>query len=169
MAGDTVGRVAAVLCVLSISLIDIRSASATRLTDQSSLPVDLLQQQVQPGESITNFIQAHVPRQDVIVATEGQAVYYLLKRPIVSIIEPQYSLHTWNEADVRSVMRSFGAQYFLVFPGAGEDRAPEQQSGPFLLALTEGHPPSWLSVAARTSGVILYRCADCAKTPARAS
>ncbi len=166
-AGDRAGRIAALLCVLSIATIDTRSLLAARGADQSSLPADLLQQQVQPGLSLQTYIQAALPPNSILAATEGQAVYYLLKRPVVSIIEPQYSLHTWDEADVKSVMRSFGAQYLLVFPGAGKVRAPEQQAVPFLLALTEGHNPSWLSVAARTPGAILYRCAACVKAPVR--
>ena len=109
------------------------------------------------------YIKDSVPSDSVLVATEGQAVYYLLKRPVVSIIEPQYSLHTWDESDVKSVMQSFKAQYLLVFPGAGKMRAPEQQASPFLHELVEGHSPAWLAVAARTPGVILYRRVELSK------
>lgn len=161
LADDRIGRTAALLCALSIVIVNARSLLAARTVDQSSLPVDLLQQQVRPGLSIQAYLQTTLPRDAVLVATEGQAVYYLLKRPVVSIIEPQYSLHTWDEADVKAVMRSFGAQYFLLFPGAGHVRAPEQQASSFLKELTAGHPPSWLTVAARTPGVILYSCAAC--------
>lgn len=157
LADGRIGRIAAGICVLSVAMIDARSVLAARLPGQSSLPADLLQQQVQPGTSIETYIRNTVPGNSVLVATEGQAVYYLLKRPVVSIIEPQYSLHTWSESDLKSVMQSFGARYVLVFPGAGKLRAPEQYASPFLRALTEGHPPAWLSIAARTPGVILYR------------
>ena len=157
LSGDRLGRAAALGCVACVLVVNARNLLAPRLADQSSLPADLLQQQVQPGLSIRTFIKETIPPASVLVATEGQAVYYLLKRPVVSIIEPQYSLHTWDEPDVRNVMQSFGAQYFLVFPGAGKVRAPEQQASAFLQQLTAGHPPMWLSVAARTPGVILYR------------
>lgn len=157
LGGDRMGRIAALACVFAVVMVNGRSLLAARLSDQSSLPVDLLRQQVHPGLSIGAYINQTIPRKSVLVSTEGQAVYYLLKRPVVSIIEPQYSLHTWDESDVKSVMQSFGAEYFLVFPGAGKMRAPEQDASQFLRALTEGHPPSWLTVAARTPGVILYR------------
>lgn len=169
IASDRIGRAAAVLCVVAVSVIDGQSLAVKHSADQSSLPIDLLEQQLSTGQSMQAFLKRTLPPGSVLVATEGQAVYYLLKRPVVSIIEPQYSLHTWSEADVHSVMRSFGAQYFLVFPGAGKIRAPEQQSSPFLLALTDGAPPSWLHVAARTPGVILYRCDDCSKAQAHSS
>ncbi len=164
LADGRIGRIAAVICVLSVAMIDTRSVLAARLPGQSSLPADLLQQQVEPGVSIRNYIDKTVPHNSVLVATEGQAVYYLLKRPVVSIIEPQYSLHTWSESDLKQVMQSFGARYFLVFPGADNVRAPEQEASPFLHALAEGEPPAWLTVAARTPGVILYRRSDLSKS-----
>ncbi len=166
-ASDRIGRVAAVACVFSIAVIDARSLFAQREANMSSLPTDLLAQQVRPGISIGSFIENAVPPNATLVATAGQAVHYLLKRPVVAIIEPQYTVHAWDEADLRGVMEGFGAQYLLVFPGAGKERAPEQQAVPFLRALTEGHNPSWLTVAARTPGVILYRCAMCANEPLR--
>ncbi len=165
LADGRIGRIAAVICVLSVAMIDARSVLAARVADQSSLPADLLQQQVQPGVTIRSYIKNTVPPASVLVATEGQAVYYLLKRPVVSIIEPQYSLHTWSESDLKAVMQSFGARYFLVFPGAGNVRAPEQEASPFLRALRDGQPPAWLTVAARTPGVILYRRNDPSKAP----
>jgi hypothetical protein len=69
------------------------------------------------------------------------------------------------EAVTDVTMRRFGAQYVLVFPGAGKDRAPEQDAIPFFVALSEGHSPAWLNVAARTPGVILYHCASCSSDP----
>lgn len=160
LASDKIGRVAALACVLSVAVLDARSLMVPHPPDQSSLPADLLQQQVQPGVSMRTYIEKTLPARSVLIATEGQAVYYLLKRPVVSIIEPQYSLHAWDEADFRSVMQSFRAQYVLVFPGAGKVRAPEQQASPFLQALTAGNPPDWLIQAARSPGAILYRRAD---------
>jgi len=163
---DRIARVAALACVLSVVMIDVHSLVAQRQAGMSSLPTDLLAQQVQPGTSMRTWIEQTVPSDATLIATEGQAVHYLLNRPVVAIIEPQYTVHTWDETDLRSVMRRFGAQYILVFPGAGKERAPEQQSVPFLLALSEGHNPGWLSVAARTRGVILYRCSSCSTVPA---
>lgn len=168
LAGDRIGRTAAALCVASMLMVDARSLLSARTADQSSLPTALLKQQVRPGLPMAKYIQTTLPHDSVLLATEGQAVYYLLKRPVVSLIEPQYSLHTWDEAGIRSVMRSFRADYFLVFPGAGKSLAPEQQATPFLRGLVDGHPPSWLQIAARTPGVILYRCRDCSSGLARA-
>jgi hypothetical protein len=163
-ASDRIGRIAAILCVLSVILVNNRSSFAGALrTGQSTVPAALLQQQIEPGLSMRSYLETALPHDAILLATDGQAVYYLLKRPTVSIIEPQYSLHIWDGPDVHSVMRNFGAQYFLVFPGADKLDAPEQESSPFLHSLTQGHPPSWLSVAARTPGTLLYRCADCAK------
>jgi hypothetical protein len=161
LAGPGIGRIAASVCVLCLVLINVRGLNASPLPGQAEEVAKLLGEQVEPGISMQRWLQNTLPPKATLVATDGQAVHYVLGQPVVSIIEPKFSRHFWDEAGIRTLMRQRRISYFLLFPGAPPDSVPEQQSTPFLKALSAGRPPSWLSVAARTPDVILYRCPDC--------
>jgi hypothetical protein len=161
LAGPGIGRIAASVCVLCIAMINIRGLNAPPPVGQAEQVANLLREQVQPGISMRRWLQNALPPNATLVATDGQAAHYVLGQPVLSIIEPKFSRYFWDEAGVRSLMRQRRTSYFLLFPGAPPDSVPEQQSTPFLKALSAGQPPSWLNVAARTPDVILYRCPDC--------
>lgn len=153
------GRIVSVVLVLAVVAINAKNLILLHPAQQHAIAADLLAEQVQPGISVRRAIENLMPANGTLFATNGQAVHYLLHRPVVSVLES--SNRAWDESDVRSLMRRFHAGYFLVFPGAQTKFVPEQESTPFLHALAAGQSTGWLSVAARSRGTILYRCAEC--------
>ncbi len=160
LSSSRIGRIAAGLCVLSIVMINMRSITRPHSPDQHVLAARALAEKVQPGLPVRRWMDTAMSRDDILLSTNGQAVHYLLGRPVVSILPPSVSNRAWDEDGVRNVMRHYHASYFLLFPGAPPNEVMEQEF-PFLKTLIDGQPPGWLSVAVRTPGTILYQCGDC--------
>ena len=152
----------AVLTVLVIAVLAVHSRS---LLTKPNPPLiadvqRVFSEDVKPGDSLGQWLAGHVSRKDVLIAVNGQAVHYILQRPVVSMIQPIYSDHVYDDAGFHALMAQFGARYVLLFPGS--TLTPEQDEIPFLHALAAGSYPPWLSVAAKTRDATLYECGDCA-------
>jgi 4-amino-4-deoxy-L-arabinose transferase-like glycosyltransferase len=151
------------IAILAVAVLAVQSRSLlTRPPTPPALEVrNDLKEEVRPGLSIGNWLTSHVSPKDVLIAANGQMVYYILQRPVVALIDPPYSARNSDDAGLHALMSQFGARYLLLFPGS--KAVPEQDDTPFLSALATGSAPPWLTLANRTNDVEVYECASCVK------
>ena len=114
---------------------------------------------------VRQFLLDHVPPSGTIVSVNGQAVQYQLQRPVVSVIEPEFSSRSQDEASFHALMKQFSARYLLVFPGENKLAVSPQISIPFLRDLAAGTAPDWMKPAATAAHATVYECADCSTAP----
>jgi hypothetical protein len=113
--------------------------------------------------TVEQWLRNRLAPEDVLVAANGQAVHHVLQRPVVALIDPQFSNRPVDEAAFHSLMTLYGARYLLVFPGADPLSVPEQILIPLLRNLVAGDSPQWLAPAVRTPNVAVYECAGCVR------
>jgi len=87
----------------------------------------------------------------VVVATDAQATGYLLKRPTVSLVESEYSVEVWDEQRVHELMRTYDADFVVLYPRADASLVPVQRESAFLDRVLRGQLPDWLEVLAHLS------------------
>jgi hypothetical protein len=116
-----------------------------------------LAQPTAAGPSLAQWIERSLPPQAVIVAVDGQATGYALRRPTLSLSAEEVSEQVWSEARVRELFGTYGAELLLVYPGGDPRRTQPQAESPFLAALLAGQVPPWLELAAETPGARAYR------------
>jgi hypothetical protein len=149
-----------VIVVLVISVLAVHSRS---LLTRPVAPITaglqrVFKEEVQPGVSLERWLRSHVSPSNVIVAVNGQAVHYVLKRPVVSVIEPEFSDRQTDETRFHALMSQYHARYILVFPGSN---LVQERDIPFLRSLAAGSSPAWLTLATKTRDVTLYECSTC--------
>lgn len=148
------------LLILAILVIQSRSLVPSPVSRPDEVQM-VLSQEVESGVSMRRWLEDHIPPADAIVAVDGQALHQVLKRPVVSIIEPIYSDRRTDEASIESLMKQFHARYLVVYPDWSADIVPEQHAIPILRNLASGMPPPWLTLAARTRNVAVFQCDSC--------
>lgn len=109
------------------------------------------------GVSLLEWFDHNVPYDAVIVAENGQATGYALKRRTISLVGLQYSNQHWEESDVRRVMERYGAEYLITYPGLDPRTDSVQTESRFLAHLKQDWEPGWLRVAAQNATVKIYR------------
>ncbi len=112
------------------------------------------------GGRLRSWFDANVPLDAVVVATNGQATAHALKRKVVSLVGSEYSDRRWDEREVRTVMRRYGADFLILYPHLDPLVEPVQVESSFLRALIEGWRPQWLQLAAENSEVMIFRRSD---------
>jgi len=110
------------------------------------------------GGSLRSWFDANVPLGAVIVATNGQATAYVLKRKVISLVGSYYSDQRWDEKEVRALMQRYGAAFLILYPRIDPMIEPVQQESAFLQALIEGRRPQWLQLAADNGQVMIFQC-----------
>jgi hypothetical protein len=121
---------------------------------------DDLAEEVAPGESLRQWLLSHVPTGTTIVSEEGQALHYVLQRPVVSIIEPpELSNRAADGPGFRDLMSRYKSRYLLLFPTI----RLSQNRLPYLQDLILGKGPDWLKLSVRTRDVVVYECEPCTK------
>ncbi len=113
------------------------------------------QEPLQESKPLADWVESHIPPESVVLATDGQASAYALKRKVISLVSPAMSHGKWDEQEVRRTMAAFHARYLIIYPGMPDDLAPEQRDSAFLHSLAQGEHPSWLVMAARNSHVAI--------------
>jgi hypothetical protein len=108
------------------------------------------------GSSLSHWIDERLPGDAPILAVDGQATAYVLRRPVVSMVPKAFSSRTWDEMEARRTMRVYSAKYLITYPGLGSVDAPEQDESRFLQALNDGENPSWLIPIVRTNHVAIF-------------
>jgi hypothetical protein len=102
-----------------------------------------------------DIILAAAGRDGTIMATNGQAMGYVLDRPTVSLVEPRFSSHEWDETFLRSTVKRFSVRVVII------DRSPFLPPvSPFVTALASGRAPSWLTQLVTTDLLTAYRPTD---------
>jgi len=111
---------------------------------------------VSPGVTMQSWIASNVPADEVVIANQGQASGYVLRRKTLALASPQYSDQRWNAAAIDHVMRTYDARLLILYGGdAGDDVL---RDSPFLAALAGGlPPPGWLVLAAHSRGITVFR------------
>jgi len=158
-------RQRAELAALSVFILAVLVVQSRSLVPPSLSPPDaeraVLDQQPEPGVSMRRWLETHVAASDVMVAVDGQALHYILKRPVVAVINPIYSERPTDDASFASLMKRFHARYLVVYPNLPADAVAEQRAISFLRNLASGVAPFWLRLAARTENVSVFECASC--------
>lgn len=147
-------------CALAIFVLAVQSLSFTLRPGpgESVVMAGGLGKEVYAGMSVRSWLLDRVPPDGAIVSEEGQALHYVLQRPVVSIIEPpEGSDLPNNEAAFRSLLSRYGSRYLVLFPRIRDAR----NSLPFLRGLRSGHIPGWLELRLRTDDVAVYECETC--------
>ena len=127
---------------------------------------EAMEQEVQPGLSLRQWLRSRITRAEALVSVNGQAVHYVLELPVISVIEPQFSVRPSDDAGFHSLMAHHGSRYLVVFPGWEPALVPEQEAIPFLRDLASGrNPPGWLIRVAQTSKTTVFDCLSCAQKP----
>jgi hypothetical protein len=109
------------------------------------------------GGSLRSWFDANVPLNAVLVATNGQATAYALKRNVVSLVRSNFSDQRWDEKEVRAVMQQYGASFLILYPRISPAIEPVQQESAFLQELLERQRPQWLQLAAENDQVMIFR------------
>ncbi len=148
------------LLILAILVIQSRSLVPSPVSPSDQVQM-VLSQEVEPGVSMRRWLEDRIPPANTIAAVDGQALHQVLKRPVVSIIDPVFRDRQTDEAEIESLMKQFHARYLVVYPGWSANIVPEQHAIPFLRNLASGMAPPWLTFAARTRNVAVFRCDSC--------
>src|SRR6266700_3644254 len=110
------------------------------------------------GGTLRSWFDANVPLGATVVATNGQATAYALKRKVVSLVGSNFSDQRWGEEELRTLMQQYDAGFLILYPRIDPMIEPVQQESPFLRALIAGQRPQWLQLAAENSQVMIFRC-----------
>jgi hypothetical protein len=121
----------------------------------------LLAEETAPGVPLLEWLREHIRPDESIVAAEGQALYYLLGRPVVAVIGASDTSRSTSEDGFHTKMRQFRSEYMVLFPGAPAERVSEQNSYQFLRDLASGIAPAWLIPVTRSRDAVVYECTDC--------
>lgn len=157
---STTWRVVTVLVAAAVLTSHTRDLLAQRDPQGRAVMAGDLAEEVAPGESMRQWLLSNVSARTTIVSEEGQALHYLLKRPVVSIIEPpEFSNRAANGPALRALMSRYKSRYLVLFPAVRVSR----NSLPFLQNLTLGKGPDWLKLSVHTHDVLAYECEACAK------
>jgi hypothetical protein len=151
-----------VVLVLSVVAVQARNLFVNPPQPDWVITKTMLAEEVRPGTPLLQWLRDHSSSEGSILAVEGQAVYYVLQRPVVAVVPADKTSRPTDEQGFRSLMTQFRSRYLLLFPGAPAERIPEQNSYDFLRSVASGNTPAWLKLAARTRDAAVYECAACA-------
>jgi len=156
-------RFVAVALVGTILAVHARSLGFTRTVASHEFVANALASDVEPGVTAREWLLWHVPENGRVMSVDGQALYYVLHRDVVSILSAEFTSRRTDAEGYRSTMTRFHARYLVLFPGMQPSEVPDQDQTPFLrdLASGEAGPPEWLRLAAGSTTVAIYECASC--------
>ncbi|MGH9381486.1 MAG: hypothetical protein ACRD2Z_12840 [Thermoanaerobaculia bacterium] len=109
------------------------------------------------GETtVGDWLRARATAEHPLFGNEPQLLGAVLGRPVVGLTASQYSPRTWTAEAALRLIRAYGVEHVVLFPGplsAGraEDRLP------VLAALAAGVVPSWLTPVHVSGAVHVYR------------
>jgi hypothetical protein len=143
------------LCILA-------SYVAANVVSRAATPPDGLQrtqeallQRDGTGVSVKERLEQELQGGEVIAATNGQLLGYILRHPTLSLVDRRFGAVSWNEQLLRKEMTRFGARHLVVFRSG--EFAPVVEESPFLSALANGHPAPWLQLVTSSRDICVYR------------
>ena len=149
-------RPAWVICLLILSAsywgINFEDPMARRW-----LSPHLAVQEIFADKDLRAWFDSHVRYDMTIVATNGQATSYALKRRTVSLVSSHFSNQHWDEDEIYGLMRRYNASFLIIYPGLDTDVDSVQEESRFLKALAKGYQPQWLQIAAKNSRVLIFQ------------
>jgi hypothetical protein len=105
------------------------------------------------GQSLRQWVEAAIPADEVILAGDGQATGYLLKRPTVSLLEAHYTAAHWDCATVLETMQRFQARYVFLYQPSVVEAVRLAEESEFVRASLAGRPPCGFQIAAQTGDI----------------
>lgn len=154
---------AAASCIVPIA-IGLTRASGASVTRTHAVTEAALSQSLPDGRPLRDWLAAHLAPDSVVVATDAQATGYLLKRPTVSLVESEYSAEVWDERRVHELMRTYDADFVVLYPRADASQVPVQRESAFLDRVLRGQLPDWLEVVADNGSVTVLHRLDGGRT-----
>jgi hypothetical protein len=106
--------------------------------------------------SLKEWVDNYVPPRQPILAADGQACSYFIRREAISLVSSEYSTSPWTEDRLRETASRYGADTLILFRDGEYDR-DRALGSPFLTDLLHGNSPPWVVLAAENSKVIIYR------------
>jgi hypothetical protein len=101
---------------------------------------------------------SHIPPNEVITATNGQATAYALRHPVLCISDPPFTQIRWTRDELLAEMRQYHSNYLVLYPGLPPGEASVQEDSPFFRGMLSGStPPEGLEIAARNRSVVIFR------------
>ena len=67
------------------------------------------------------WLDAHVPASETVFAADGQAVGFVLHRPVVSLVGARYSREQWECGPLKAEMSRFHSHYVILYKSAPPD------------------------------------------------
>lgn len=149
-------RGAAFAALLGYAVFNLSTLRAPGV-DRATTVIGQLNSSTTGGGTLREEIYRLATDDAVIVATNGQALGYLLDRRTISLVGPHYSQTVWTEQAVRDVVERYGAAAVIVtapnrLQAADTDLIPSS----FIAELARGTAPPWLRPAARAGPVSVY-------------
>lgn len=121
-----------------------------------------LQEPVSEGRTVKGWLDAALPADAAVLATEGQACGYVLQRGVVSLLERHYCMQTWGDSELRIAASTFRAPFLILFRKSPITQSVAEDS-PLIADLLRERPPAWMTLAARSASCLVYRFCDTAQ------
>ncbi len=120
----------------------------------------------QNGQPLRTWVDQHIGREDVILATDGQATGYLLGRPTISLVKPEYTRVRWDCGEIKKQMEQFHACCVILYKPSAETTEDALLAESKFVAEAATHPPPCgFTVAAENADVRILTTAT--KGPGR--
>lgn len=84
------------------------------------------------GRPLRAWIDANIGRDEAVAADSGQATGYFLERPVLSLIESEYSTITWNQETLINQMRRLHVRFLILNLTLKPDADPVRTETEFL-------------------------------------
>jgi len=106
--------------------------------------------------SLGDWLRAHTPAHQPIMAGDGQACGYLTRRETISLVSTCYSSATWTEDRIRKTAERYGASVLILFPNGDSSRQVAAES-PFINDLLQAALPPWIILETQSRDIKIYR------------
>lgn len=104
-----------------------------------------------------DYLRREISDDSPLLAPEGQALGFLLERPVVGLTSSLYSDRPWTEDRVRALVQQYGIGHVIFFPGLFDASGKADANRIFFADLDNGFEPSWLSEYPVAGDVRLFR------------
>lgn len=106
------------------------------------------------GQPLRAWVDAHIARGDVILAADGQATGYLLGRPTISLVTPEYTQVRWECNEIKKQMERFHACCVILYKPSPETTEDALLSDSRFVAQAATHtPPCGFTIAAENASI----------------
>ena len=144
------GGAAALLCLYGGIHVDAWLRMKPESTAADALRA--LQSRDADNRSASDVIVSAAGLHGTIMATDGQAIGYVLRSPTISLVGPDFSSREWDESYVRATIKRFAINAVVI-----ANDGPDSQVSAFVSKLSAGHAPDWLTKVSTTDRLTIYR------------